>query len=354
MKEINTNHDFKHYGYPSIEQFRSVIRNVKHKAHYVGQDVNGEAIYDPSKELPTLKFQATTKIHGTNASIVFDYKNNIVYYQSRENVISPIQDNAGFATAMSKIQDILVDYANTVDRGGSDILVIFGEWCGGNIQKGVGVSGLDKMFVIFDIALINSEDPFNRRNWFIKDLICKVKFPDQKIYNIYDYKTWEFDIDFKYPELSQNKIIEVVEAVEAACPVAASFNKEGIGEGIVLKAVADGYSDSGFWFKAKGEKHQSSKVKTLVPVDVEKVNNMREFVEMVFTESRCQQSIQKLKEANKPLDRTSLGEFIRWIVNDIIKEESDTILKNGLNTKEIGGPIAAKAKEWFFKNEHNF
>ena len=31
----------------------------------------------------------------------------------------------------------------------NDYCAIYGEWCGGNIQKGVAINGLNKMFVIF-------------------------------------------------------------------------------------------------------------------------------------------------------------------------------------------------------------
>jgi len=45
--------------FPSIEQFRNVIRHVQTHARFVGKDENGDAIYDHSKPLPTLKFRGT-------------------------------------------------------------------------------------------------------------------------------------------------------------------------------------------------------------------------------------------------------------------------------------------------------
>ena len=82
--------------------------------------------------------------------------------------------------------------------------------------------------------------------------------------------------------------------------------------------------------------------------------NIKEFIQYAVTENRCKQSIDKLREQNLPLTRNSLGEYLRWIVNDIFKEEMDQILANGFTTKELGSPISNKARIWFFENELNF
>ena len=82
--------------FPSIEQFRTVIRHVQQQTRYVGKDENGDAIYNASKPLPTLKFRGTVKLHGTNAGIVYDFETDDFTYQSRERVLTLTQDNAGF------------------------------------------------------------------------------------------------------------------------------------------------------------------------------------------------------------------------------------------------------------------
>jgi hypothetical protein len=53
-----------HYPYPSIEQFRHVIRNVQRQAQYVGNDEDCDPIYDHLKPLPVLDYQGVTKMHG--------------------------------------------------------------------------------------------------------------------------------------------------------------------------------------------------------------------------------------------------------------------------------------------------
>ena len=71
-------------------------------------------------------------------------------------------------------------------------------------------------------------------------------------------------------QLSQNKFIELVEEVEKECPVSKQFNVSGIGEGIVWTTE---YKGETYRFKTKGEKHSVSKVKTVVPIDIEKINS---------------------------------------------------------------------------------
>ena len=44
---------------------------------------------------------------------------------------------------------------------------------------------------------------------------------------------------------------------------------------------------------------------------------------------------------------SSVGDFIRWVYNDVLKEESDTIMANGIEPKKLGGPIALAARRWF-------
>ena len=129
-----------------------------------------------------------------------------------------------------------------------------------------------------------------------------------------------------------------------------SFEINSCGEGVVWTCVTDGWNDSGTWFKVKGEKHSSSKVKTLAAVDVEAVENMRAFVEATVTESRLEQGLDNLiREQLKPFEMKSLGDFIRWVYNDVLKEETDTIVANQIDTKKLGSAVANVARPWYIK-----
>jgi hypothetical protein len=229
---------------------------------------------------------------------------------------------------------------------GTEKVAIFGEWCGSGIQKGVAIAQLPKMFVIFGIKCIDVD---NNSAWLdISDIDFNAK--SDNIFNIYDFPTYEIEIDFNYPEIAQNKLVELTLSVEEECPVGKHFGVSDVGEGIVWTCVTPGWNDSGTWMKTKGEKHQSSKVKTLASIDVEAVENMRDFVEMVVTESRLEQGLDNLvREQLLPFEMKSIGEFLRWIFHDVMKEESETIVQNQIDPKKIGSAIANKARPWYMQ-----
>ncbi len=85
--------------FPSIEQFRSVVKQVKDTSSYVGQDEEGKPIFDYTRKLPTITFTGTVKLHGTNAGIV-KYSDGRLEFQSRERVLTLDYDNAGFMQQM--------------------------------------------------------------------------------------------------------------------------------------------------------------------------------------------------------------------------------------------------------------
>jgi hypothetical protein len=334
----------KHIPYPSIEQFRNAIHKVTAKTRQTGVDSNGDAIFDHVKVLPVLTYEGTVKLHGTNAAIGFNRSLGEVWYQSRENVITLEKDNAGFVRHFHD-KDVLALLFIEIKREHNEV-VIFGEWCGGNIQPNVGIAKLSKRFVVFGVLADGV--------WQGKNVVHKVKHESIGVYNIYDYPCETIEIDINKPEISQNKLSELTIKVEESCPVAKAMGVDGVGEGIVWKCITEGWESPEFYFKVKGEKHSASKVKTLAAVDVELVASQREFAEKTVTENRCRQGIDKLREAGKKLDRTSVGDFIKWVVADVEKEESDTAKASGLDIKKASGELTKAARMWFFKNELTF
>lgn len=301
--------------FPSIEQFRNIVKDVnfKHKDDVVK---------------PTIRFHGTVKLHGTNAAIV-KYKDGRIEFQSRERVLTLQQDNSQFMlTMLNKNLDFLFEDIEFVEY-----IAVYGEWCGKGIQKGVAISELDKSFFIFATSIDHKWTNILRSDH------------SQRIYHINNFPTFEIEIDFNYPELSQNKLQELTLEVEKECPVGKRFGVSGIGEGIVWTS-----EDRKYVFKVKGEKHSVSKVKILASADVEMVNNIKEFIENTVTENRLLQGIEKLKEMGLEVSQKSTGEFLRWVVNDIVKEEQDTIIKNQLDPKKMNGLISEKARKWFFNN----
>lgn len=335
--------------FPSINQFRNLIRHVQNQTFYVGKDENGDAVYDKNRKLPTLNFRGTVKIHGTNAAVVYDVDSDTVTFQSRTRNVTIESDNAGFALYMTSKEKTLRDiFDNIAVESSTKKIVIYGEWAGPGIQKGVAVSEIDrKIFVVFAIMLVD-DDP-TKNEWIdIEQYKNLIDYPDHGIYHVMTFGTYHANIDFNRPELSQNDLIDMTLEVEKLCPVGKHFGVSGVGEGIVWQCVSENYNDSGSWMKVKGEKHSSSKVKKLAPVDVEAIETMDKFIKSVVTESRLEQGLDHiLREQQLSFEMTSIGDFIRWVFNDVKKEEMDTIVENDLDPKKLGGPIAKASKEWF-------
>lgn len=319
--------------FPSIEQFRHCVREERNVASLENRD--------PAAR----KYRGTVKIHGTNAGVVWRPGEKLTF-MSRNRILKVGDDNAGFAGHFTDPKNdywltlamATIALHNDVEVGTS--ISVFGEWCGAGIQKGVAVSQLPKMFVIFATY---ADD-----RWLDVSSISGTSYQDGSIYGIHTFPTYEIDIDFKCPELAQNTMVEITEAVERECPVGKHFGVEGIGEGVVWAPAEN--NDSRFWFKVKGEKHSSSKVAVLAAVDIEIIKAKDDLVNALVTENRLNQALDHhLDEAKLSLEMRDVGHFLRWVFDDIAKEETDTIEASGFSVKDLGKPISDVAKRFFMK-----
>jgi hypothetical protein len=336
----------KHIKYPKTGQFREMVANVNRLVTFTGLDDNGDAIYDPSIPKPTLTFNGSVKLHGTNGGVSYNGQNGL-WAQSRNGIITPERDNAGFAFFVKKNEDYFIELmAEIIARYEIDVneftISIYGEWAGKGILKNVGISEIDKAFFIFGVKISKPQDPEFVSYWVDSS---ELRFKDQRIFNVEDYETYSIDVDFNMPQLVQNKFAEITEAVEKECPIAKAFGIEnGVGEGVVWTV---NYKGARHVFKVKGQKHSVSKVKKLASVDVEKLDSIKEFVTYAVTKNRFDQGIDEIFKGN-PLDIKKMGDFLRWIINDIMSEEIDTMVENNLKPKDVNKYISTKAREMFF------
>lgn len=339
--------------FPDIEQYRQIVQYVKNRKQYIGKDENNNPIFDESIKLPTLSFVGTVKIHGTNSGITLS-KDGELYPQSREQLITIDSDNAGFAFFVENKKEVFNNLLSSIDMKDYDYVTVFGEWGGKGIQKGVAINKLEKMFVIFDIKLSYDDSSKGVNCYLPISEIKKLRSTENSIYNIYDFKTYEIDIDFNNPEEALDRLTDLTIEVENECPVGKAFGVDGVGEGIVWCYQND--DGEKIRFKTKGDKFKSSssKERKIVEVDIEKVNNVKEFVEYTVTESRLNQGIEKVYGFNQPLDIKKTGDFLRWVFNDIIKEETDTLFGNGLEPKDVSSAISNKARLWLFDKINTF
>lgn len=352
------------YKYPSIEQFNKIVQNTK------------KAMRFHNLEEVVLKFMGTTKLHGTNGSIGIVYEKGEPVYQvqSRNNILTLESDNAGFAQfalnpkvksfVKEKIEKI---YNKLSQEEKVKVLSIFvyGEWAGSNIQKGVAITQMEKFFAPFDVAIYlekenqeeNSQEVFVRK-WLDQKEVEEFKNEELRIFPISTVVNPEY-LNIKFDAISLEKVAKELSnltvEVEKEDPFAKHFGFSGVGEGIVWKVIyEEDYGDQfdlrkigDLRFKVKGEKHAVSKVKTLAPIDFEKVAKLTEAVDKYVTENRLNQGIDYLNEMHKEFIVENTGFFIQWIQKDILKEEQEEILISGLEWKKLSGLIAKKSAEWF-------
>lgn len=321
----------KQYKFTHIGQFRNVISDINR--------------YYDGMEKPILTFEGTIKLYGTNSGVCYDGTD--MWCQSRKRPITIEKDNAGFAFFVESHKGLFEKYMQDLYKE-NYVVSVYGEWCGGSIQKGVALNQLSKRFVIFAIKYTNKEN--HEDHIYIKPT---VSYPEETIYNIWNFKTWKIDIDFKNPAYAQSQIVEWVSEVEKECPFAKEFGVSGIGEGIVFSNFNE-KGERQYIFKAKGEKHSASKVKTIAKIDPEKMNNINEFVDYSVTENRLNQAIEQVFTINnEELSIKKTGDFLRWIVNDIMREEKDTMISNKLEPKDVNKYISTKARVWFMERLNN-
>ena len=341
------------FKYPSIEQFYNVITELKY--HY-GADAD-----------VTLPFTGTVKLHGSNGGVAWDGHAEDLTIQSRNRVISVANDNAGFAQFVTarthSFKNLFQEIFKTFPLEGNETAYLYGEWCGKGIQKGVAISEVDKLFVMFNVVFKTNDDDNDEqqssRRWLPASVFDIFKadatvWPaSDRLYNIYQFSTWTKNIHFVQPDLGEtrNEIVELTNQVEAECPVGKYFGVSGVGEGIVwttrFTSPRDGQTHH-FRFKVKGAKHSVSKVKTLAAVDTEKLKTIDEFLDYAVTDNRMDQGYDELFiKTGQPATIKNLGTFIKWVRDDVIKEETDTLEANGLLAKDIGKPISTRARQWF-------
>lgn len=341
--------------YPSTPQFREIIGDVSRKYNFNGLDENGNAIYDPSKPKPIIKFVGTVKLHGTSAAVLFNNKAGL-WCQSRSNIITPQSDNAGFAFFAESTKDSWLRIINEIkDKYNIDLdnntIGVYSEWAGANIQKGVGITNIEKSCFIYGIKISpisESEDEQKAAYW-----VDYKGFRDNenKIYNILDFQTFEIEVDFNRPELIQNKLVELTLSVEDECPVAKHFGfPNTVGEGIVFTNLDE--SGRRLFFKSKGEKHAgTSKVKTLKTVDDAKIQKCIDLAEKVTPAWRLEQMLTETFDLlnGGDLDVKRTGDYIKSVVNDILKEEVLTISDENLEFKDIAKYVSQIAKNYLFQ-----
>lgn len=309
----------------SIGSFKEAISTVRHFCHHY------------HRPLPIVQCLGTVKLHGTNAGINRSPSNKI-QAQAREKFIDVNSDNYGFAFFCEANKESV---AKLFERfSNENNVTIFGEWCGGKIQRNVALLGLPKHFVICAIKVDDS---------YI-DLPDDLHNNEASIYNIKQIPTYEVSVDYTRPAIASELLSDYTLAVEEECPWAKlMFNTSGIGEGIVWTNKAD-INDETYWFKTKGLKHkndgETSKT-AKIKISDDQLESIEAVSSEVLPEWRLEQGISHLRDNNLPLTPQSTGAYLQWIAKDIIKEEINTIAASGFDWKGIQSTVMRNARNYY-------
>lgn len=346
----------------SIEQFRNSIANVNHMATYIGVDENDKPVYNFALPKPKITAIGTEKVHGTNAAVCYSIPDGL-WVQSRENIITLEKDNAGCAFFVENTKEKWLDICKVLAKEydidlNKKIVSVFFEWSGGNIQKNSAVSGLDKRAFIFQHFKVSSieHSESEKSLWFeTKNDGEWIDDVESKIFNVMKFPTYSIEINFEQPLMSQNKMIELVQEIEKNSPIGKSFGIENnIGEGIVFTFI---YKNTMQRFKVKGELHSNSNVKTLKVVDEELEAKKINFANYACKAWRLEQAWQKtfgIENCISEPDIKLIGNFLKAVTSDVIKEEMDVMVKDGLEPKSVMGYVTTIAKKWFNNELNNY
>ncbi|CAF3756252.1 unnamed protein product [Rotaria sp. Silwood1] len=231
--------------YPETLQFRQAITDAN---NYACPSSDGHG-----KQLPVLNFIGTIKLHGVNAAIGYQ-KGSGYWCQSRNRVITPNNDHAGFAQHIYPIADEffiahVLPHCPTIR-----------EHYHQNRQS-IGENETN-----IDTKNQEQQQKRSRTYWLDPKEWTNIKWHERSIYNIFDFPTYTIEIDFNNPELSQDTLTRITEQVEQQCPVGVHFNRIGIGEGVVWTEWTN--TGGNLTFKVKGREHLVTQAKALIRDDV--------------------------------------------------------------------------------------
>ncbi|HEY5448645.1 MAG TPA: RNA ligase family protein [Polyangia bacterium] len=323
----------KHIPWGSIELLHNLVATLGH--------LNGLG-----QPFPVVEYRAKVKLHGTNCAV--QITGSGVIAQSRTALLSPDADYKGFAVWVAAQRD----YFARLPSG----LVVFGEWCGPGIEKGMAISqARTKLFAVF--AVRRDDGIIIHEPEQIRALLPAASAPEQL-----HVLPWEGDpITIKFGdrtdlERAASVLNTRVAEVEREDPwVKRALGISGLGEGLVFYPVSvDGAAPASerleqLMFKAKGEKHRTAGTKTAVQVDPSVVASVAEFVALMVTDARLRQGL--TEACGGARDPKITRQFLEWVATDVRKESSAELAASGLSWSDVDKAVQARAREWFRTSE---
>jgi hypothetical protein len=304
----------------------------------------------------TISFSGTVKLHGTHADLVI-YADDIIRLQSRNRLaLDIVHDNYGVAASILPLRTETLKLRDEFRKRFLELnprekiddefpIIIAGEWIGPGVQKSVAIEKLPrKYFVILSISINNS--------WLPNEGYGDISNESVGIYNISRGGTFSEILDVNDTEAFMERAMALTIAVEKECPFAKSFGLSGVGEGIVWKAEHPLGASSRFWMKTKGPLHRvvdRDSLKKAVAARGENTTKAKAFAEAVVTAQRLDQAWDFLVEMEIARNKKGLGDFMRWLNNDVEVEEKKAIADLNVNKHTLRKEMQNIGKAYYFK-----
>ena len=319
-----------HVSWGSIELLHNCIRTLT-------------LLAEQGQPYPVVEYRAKVKLHGTNCAVQITPDG--IAAQSRTQMLTPDADHMGFAAwAYGNLA-----YWRQLTPG----LVVFGEWCGPGVAKGMAISqAKSKLFCVF---AIQSADRMIYEPEAIRALLPAGEPAELHVL------PWEGDafvIDFGSRDALKAVAHDLnarVDEVEREDPWAKRvLGISGLGEGLVLyptridgAPALDAARIAQLMFKAKGEKHRTAG-RSAVQVDATAAASIAEFVAQMVTPARLEQGLAAVGGVR---DAKKTGAFITWIADDVKKESVAELEASGLTWSKVDSAVKAAARTWFLKGD---
>jgi hypothetical protein len=320
-----------HVSWGSIELLHNAVRTRTHLA-------------EQGHPFPVVTYRAKVKLHGTNCAVqiteqdVSSGQESVVVAQSRTMLLSPEADYKGFAAWT---------HAHAAFwRARPHGLVVFGEWCGPGVEKGMAISrATTKLFCVF---AVQAADHMVTEPAAIAALLAPNAPPELHVL------PWEGDpitIDFgsresldQAAQVLSDRVAEI-EREDPWCKRVLGIS--GLGEGLVLYPTWPTPHDPTLMFKAKGEKHRTAGTKAAVTVDPAIAASIDEFVALMVTGARLEQGLAATCGGTRDPKRT--GAFLAWIADDVRKESVAELEASQLTWTQVEKAVQTRARNWFLK-----
>lgn len=329
-----------HFSWPEITHFHNVRKSA---CKFPGEILRGKDV---------VAYLPKVKLHGTNAGVYL--RAGRATAQSRTAVITPGNDNAGFAAWVESRANEWIDGPY---RKLTHDAVVFGEWCGPGVQKGVAASLVgSRFFAVFAVLPVSANGQASDSVIVNPDTIASIVagVPD-----VYVLPWFETDMTL-IPWLERSEdlapiidsINQKVQIVESEDPwVKSTFGIAGLGEGLVYYPISHtSFSDfSNLAFKAKGSAHKTIAHSAPAQAKPSRADDARAFAELVLTEARLEQGARAIIRGNSPFcyDQKLIGPFIAWVQSDVKKECMSELEESGLEWKNVSHSVSNRAKEWY-------